>query len=295
MISFQQTGEAFSPVCFNSGRLFVIFVAGRIIFVLFENFTGICGIIKVFTTIEEMNSMNDYNFLIYDDSKEDCKALKTLLQEEAAEREVRIFTAYTLTEARKLLDKNISAVFLDIELETPNNGIEFAGYIRENYPHIRIVFITAHIWYSEEICPVKPDGFMVKPFTAEKVKRVFDYLRTLLTDSSSDFILAKVSKHNVVRIFLKQIAYIETCGRKQLFYNQNNQKIFTVCEKLSDLEERLPAYFIRCHHSFCINLNYTSDVERYLVLLSSGATIPVSQQKYKYTKQSFVGFLGRDI
>ncbi len=239
--------------------------------------------------------MHDYHFLIYDDNKDDCRTLQSLLQEEADGWGIRIHTANTIEEAQKLLEKNISVVFLDIELETSKSGIAFAGYIRQNHPHIRIVFITAHIRYSEDICPARPDGFIVKPFTPEKVGRVFDHLRMLLTDHSADSILAKVSKHDEVRIFLHQVAYIETCDRKQLFYNANNQKLFSVCEKLSDLEKRLPAYFIRCHHSYCINLHYTSGIQRYHVLLSSGLVVPVSQQKYKFAKQSFVGFLGRDL
>ncbi len=117
--------------------------------------------------------MHGFHFMIYDDNKEDSRTLQSLLQEAAQGWDITIHTASTSIEAQKLLEKNISVVFLDIELETEKNGIAFASYLRQNYPHIKIVFITAHIRYSEEICPARPDGFLVKPFDPEKTRRVW--------------------------------------------------------------------------------------------------------------------------
>ncbi len=239
--------------------------------------------------------MKKYNFLIYDDKQEDGDKLKQLLTEIDIKGTFNIYVAETVSEAKQFLSNDISAIFLDIELENNNNGIRFADYIARNYPNIKIIFITAHIWYCEEICPAKPAGFMVKPFNIEKVRRICNYICHLLSESSEDYLIANVSKNNSIKIFLNQISYIETCGRKLLFYDKDGRKAFTVTEKLSDIETRLPEYFTRCHHSFCVNLNFVSDIQRYEVVFGSGSTIPVSQKRYKEARENFVAFLGRYI
>ena len=240
-------------------------------------------------------ALEKFNFLIYDDKKEDSHTLKQLITEVGCNDISDVFIAETVSETKQFLNKDINAIFLDIELENNNNGIQFASYIKNQYPDIKIIFITAHIWYCEEVCPVKPDGFMVKPFNIEKVKRVYNHIRHLSTETSDDYIIAPISKNNSVRIFLNQISYIETCRRKLFFYDKENKLAFTVTEKLSDVETRLPDYFTRCHHSFCVNLNYVSDIQRYKVILRSGNTIPVSQKRYKKSRENFVEFLGRYI
>lgn len=239
--------------------------------------------------------MKKYNIFIYDDITDDSEALKSLLYDAAGEYIADIKTAQTISDAKRLLNEHFSVVFLDIELENRNNGIEFADYIKANYPDMRIVFVTAHIKYCEEIYPVKSDGFLVKPIDKGKLCRNLKHIFEMLNENNDDYLIASVSKYNSVRIFLNQISYIETCGRKLFFYDKECRKVFTVTEKLSSVEKRLPDYFTRCHQSFCVNLRYVSDVKRYEVTLGSGNTVPVSQKRYEEAKKSFVQFLGRYI
>lgn len=239
--------------------------------------------------------MDTLNILIYDDDKEICESLKALLTREIGRRRALIETADTMADAIEKLKHFVQIVFLDIELDNSNSGIEFAEYIRRNYPGIKIVLITAHIWYSEDICPVDPDGFIVKPFKLEKIRKTLEHIYTKLDEEEPSSMQVRISKNQVVQVFLHNIAFIETIGRKQNFYNQDKQKLYSSCESMNEIEEKLPMYFIRCHHSFCINLKFTSDIQRYYASMKSGLIIPVSLNKYKNAKQRFVGYLGRNL
>lgn len=238
--------------------------------------------------------MKDFNYLIYDDNAGDCQKLKKLLIESNGSK-TNVFVAETITEAKSLLDNNITVAFLDIELENQKNGIEFACYINKNYPNVRIVFVTAHIWYSEEIFVADYEGFIVKPVSMDKLTRVLDYIEGRMKSNAEDYIIARTSKSATAKIFLSNIMYLETSGRKVYLYGRENNRIYTVVEKLSELETKLPAYFLRCHHSFCLNLNYVSEIKRYEALLSGGLTLPVSQNRYKDSRQKFMEFLGSDV
>lgn len=239
--------------------------------------------------------MKELKILIYDDDKEICESLKSILIKEIGKRKALIETANDMNDAKEKLKQYADIIFLDIELDDSNNGIEFAEYIRKNYPDTKIVFITAHMWYSEDICPVNPDGFIVKPFKLDKLRKILEHIYSKLKNDVPTTMRVKISKNEVAQVFLHNVAFIETSGRKQVFYNLDKQKLFSACESMNDIEEKLPPNFIRCHHSFCINFSCTSDVQRYYALLDSGIIIPVSQNKYKNTKQQFVGFMGRDL
>ena len=59
--------------------------------------------------------------------------------------------------------------------------------------------------------------------------------------------------------------------------------------KLDDLLDRLPPYFLHCHKSYLINLNYVRQLEMYRIRLEGEEEwIPVSQKYYKHIKNSLL-------
>ena len=90
-------------------------------------------------------------------------------------------------------------MFLDIVLSDDADGIEFAKRIRRNHRDVKIIFITAHIRYCEEIFEVLPDGFLVKPFTAGKVERSLNIILKRSVRQQEDIVI-KSSKSSIRRI-----------------------------------------------------------------------------------------------
>ena len=81
--------------------------------------------------------------LIYDDIRDHCEALRDLLAS-LGEQDVDI--AVTADEAAALIRKRpYSVLFLDIELDGGQNGIDFAGAFQKRFPDASLVYITAHI------------------------------------------------------------------------------------------------------------------------------------------------------
>ena len=89
---------------------------------------------------------------------------------------------------------------------------------------------------------------------------------------------------------MNNIKYIESNKRIAIIHEVDiKRKIYA---KLNELEEILPRQFVRCHQSYIINLEKVRELNAHEFVLNTGERIPVSQLKYKETKNSFLQYLG---
>lgn len=56
--------------------------------------------------------------------------------------------------------------------------------------------------------------------------------------------------------------------------------------KLADLEESLPADFVRCHKSFLVNMRYIKAIGQGELRLAQGESVPVSQSRKRQTQEA---------
>lgn len=66
--------------------------------------------------------------------------------------------------------------FLDIEMKGIN-GVELAGLLKEINPDVNIIFATGFGSYRDAAFDLHASGYLIKPITAEGVKRELDNLR----------------------------------------------------------------------------------------------------------------------
>ncbi|HEY4788914.1 MAG TPA: LytTR family DNA-binding domain-containing protein [Bacteroidales bacterium] len=95
------------------------------------------------------------------------------------------------------------------------------------------------------------------------------------------------------RIIIESIDNIYYCKADDSY-----SRLFLECGKyhlttysLKDLEKPLlPYYFIRCHRSYIVNIEYVKEMDKRknLIILSNGAEIPVSQTYRKNLVQTLV-------
>lgn len=236
------------------------------------------------------------NCLIYDDNKFFCEELKQLLCKNINDKNVLIYTAVNKTQAYDALKNKIAVLFIDIELENRENGIEFAQLAKKIYPDIKIVFITAYQKYCEEIFfATDPVGFLVKPFTSEKVEKIICKLKKLKINEHDDFIFISITKSNTRKIPLKNVAYIESVHRQLFLKDISGKELYSFKVKISDIENQLPSYFLRCHNSICVDMNFICDIHRYYFTLKNERQLPISQRRFKESNDRFIKFLGGEL
>lgn len=89
------------------------------------------------------------------------------------------------------------------------------------------------------------------------------------------------------------IEFIESRKRK-LSIHVDDEELQTYAT-LSGAEGRLPAYFLRCHKSYLVNMHRVVEVRGDELTLASGAVVPVSRTYRREVKERFSRFLSGTI
>ena len=187
---------------------------------------------------------------------------------------------------------NLDVIIMDINLGD-DNGIDIAKTIKDNYPHIKIVFISGHIDYVKDIFEVEPSYFLVKPIQKDKVTAALYKVNEVIEKENLQTIML-VNKNGISNIKINNIKYIESFNRIVRVFESGN----TVREshiKLDDISQKLPINFLRCHQSYIVNMDRIKYFNMEGITLFSNEFVPVSRPKYNEAKRLFFQYIGGKI
>ncbi len=107
-------------------------------------------------------------------------ALERVKQECAGDPAIEIAgTFMDSEEALEYAEKNkVEFALLDIQM-AGMNGLDLARKLRELYPGVIIVFVTAHRQYLGDFIDMKADYFVLKPYTAADIRDVLERAKLL--------------------------------------------------------------------------------------------------------------------
>ena len=188
----------------------------------------------------------------------------------------------------KALSENVcqyNLVFLDIELEDKSiSGIDLGQMINSRNPQTQLIFISQYLEYASDVYSTKHTYFINK-------NRLNDYLADALhaalknLDTGRKQYLTFKVKQTQLRIPADNILYLERNLRETFIYTGN--KTYTTRDKLSELQQQLPSFFVCCHRSFLVNLHAVTSLHHAEIILNNGQGIPVSRAHYDDTKKAF--------
>lgn len=155
---------------------------------------------------------------------------------------------------------NIDLLFLDIEMPEMS-GLELLKVLK--YP-IPTILITSQKEYALESYDYGVVDYIVKPVDyvrfVKAIRKVQEqHWRTERLKDSVEYVFVKINS-NLVKIFMKDILYIEALADYVLIHTKDHQHIFLSTMKA--LVQRLPSYFVRIHRSYivnCRNIDYIED------------------------------------
>ncbi len=171
-------------------------------------------------------------------------------------------TCESAIEAVNLIEENdnIDLLFLDIEMPEMT-GLEMLRVLKSPIPTI---LITSQRDYALESYEYGVVDFLVKPVDyvrfMKAVRKVQElYFRAEKLKENVEYVFVKVNS-NLIKIFLRDIYYIEALADYVLIHTKEHQHIYLSTMKA--LIQRLPSYFVRIHRSFivnCRNIDYIED------------------------------------
>lgn len=157
--------------------------------------------------------------------------------------------------------------FFDIQMPYLS-GMDAAKKLRSIDSDAVIVFITSLPQYDLESYEVSAADYILKPVDRELF--LLKFARILRRSGiNRSQILTFDSGRAAVRLDCDSIIYIESLGHVTVYHTTDG----TVTRRisLSDAADELPAFFVRCKHSYIVNLHRVTDV--------SGSTVTVGGQR----------------
>lgn len=172
--------------------------------------------------------------------------------------------------------EEFDVIFLDIGL-TGMDGIEVGTEIRKTDKKVKIIYLTAFHDYMGKAFQVHAFGYIVKPFTNEKIHQVLFEAITygkLNVENSKTF----HTQNGLIAIKLQEITYFEYCNRSVLLHDCNGRVFKLPGEKISKVAAQMkPYHFEVPHKSFVVNLYQVKSIKGYNIHMNQGAVVPLSQ------------------
>lgn len=170
-----------------------------------------------------------------------------------------------------LKNESIQLVFLDINMPDIS-GIDLAALLPKDTV---VIFTTAYSDYAVKGFELEAMDYLLKPFNLSRFLKACQKAQEwieLQPKNEPAFLFVKTSEGQI-RVDFSDLFFCEAQGNYVTFQLES-QKILSRMT-LSEVENLLPAYFIRTHRSFLANKNLVTKVEKYQLHLK-GFPVPVS-------------------
>lgn len=229
---------------------------------------------------------------ICDDDKNIVKHLEKLISENFHEKFI-ISKFFSGEELEKSFSVGLifDILIIDVDLIS-TNGISLSKKLKAKYENLKVILLTGYVDYCEDIFNTNPSYLLLKPIKVEKLVLSLNRVMEEMETDNNEFISIKL-KDSISKIKLKNIKYIESINREVLIYNTEQNQ--TVYQKLDEFEKILPKTFIRCHKSFLVNMNFVKQMDTKNFTLFDGTNIPISQSKYRHTKNKFLKIIDGEL
>lgn len=191
-------------------------------------------------------------------------------------------------EFHKILKKvHIDIVFMDIELKK-ENGIDLYSKIGAKFPQAKVIFMSSHLKYSQEIFESKPTYFLIKPIEDQRLEMALNQAQKVISTENKEFIIH--TKESYIRLKETEIIYIQSDKRKISVATEKT--VHEYYEKLNNVELQLGERFCRCHQSFIVNFDYVKYLEQKEFILLDKTSIPISKTNYPRVRDKFTLYMG---
>ena len=234
------------------------------------------------------------NIIICDDCKSDREILKKLLREYEKENDenfeiIEYASGVKLSEDNAAL-KECRLIFLDIDM-AETDGLKITMKIKDTYPDLPIVLVTADMSYAVEGYKVRASRFLLKNDLNQTIGECMDELLKEIKQKEQIVEYSFVEGKRSLRA--DEIIYVETSRHKNIFYTK--KQTYSIYRKLDEIEADLKDMgFIRTHLSYLVNMRYIEKISSYVLRLTNGKEISVPKSRYPEVKRQYTLFKGME-
>lgn len=167
-------------------------------------------------------------------------------------------------------------LFLDIQMPQLN-GLEL---LRSLQHRPKVIIVSAHREYALDGFELDVVDYLLKPVSFARFLKALDKYRQRLAVTAQapeeevpDHLLIRADR-KTVKLMLADVRYIESMSDYLKIYT--GEGMLMTKEKISILEQKLPAHFLRIHRSFILNTHHLQAFTHETVEVG-GKELPISR------------------
>ena len=214
--------------------------------------------------------------------------IKIILGKNSFDGQVVLSTS-NYNEILNLVDSNkVNVLFLDIDLNNSNSGLDIAKMVRKKNKDIYIIFLTGHLEYAMVAYKYKTFDFLAKPVTASRLEDTIIRLFDDIKETPKKYI--KVDNKNTI-VDENTVECISRDGMKLVFHSSLED--IETYSSFKKLDTHLSCNFVRCHKSHIANINLIRAIDPVInkITFMDGFTCDIGP-KYKKNFMEVVNDVG---
>lgn len=232
---------------------------------------------------------------ICDNELDALELLQLQLEQNGRAKQIKRFLSLKQLQDAIAEGETFDLLFMDIEWNQTQNGIDFASTVNETCPDTQIIFVTGHPdRYYQQIFlkPLNLCGYLEKPVDANILEKLMQKALAVIQTREEQKLLIQ-HKGIIHAVFFHKIRYLESRGHLLTIHTTDGN---LMCyDQLEKLKERLTLNFYQCHKSYLVNMDCIRRIEKNSILLKTGEELPVSKSKYAETRAAFFRYIGETL
>lgn len=183
-------------------------------------------------------------------------------------------------------------VFMDIDLNKNDNGIDYAMKVNDILPETYIVFVSQYGEYAVDAHRAEHIYYVLKEEMDTRFPNVFKRIEKKMSgEKKGDDGIYVTTLYSRDRVFVRyrDILYISTSQRHTEIHTVNETYVSNIKIDLFLADIKNPD-IVRCHQSFAVNLANIANYSREEVMMKNGAYVPISRKYIAIVRDAFVGY-----
>jgi len=179
-----------------------------------------------------------------------------------------------------------------LDIDMPNmSGFDVARKLCKDYPHIKIVFMSAYDNFVYSSFEYYPFAYLRKSHLAKELPKVLKRIVEKMNETNRQ--LSVLTTDGMKKIDIKSILYVEST-RNYFTIHMIHEKEYVCRGTLSSFErEVVGCDFFRIHSAFLVNLEHVEKILENGFVLVKNETLPIAQKRAKEFKSVYMDFIRR--
>ena len=171
------------------------------------------------------------------------------------------------------------------------DGIDAAGRISQLDDRAKIISMAYSARTDVQelfLSPANLSGFLTKPVNRSMLERNLKKAQAT-SQKPKDRRLEIKYKNEMATVLYEDIVYLESMGHLVMIHTERRD--YHSYNRLERMLQTLPDYFLHCHKSYAVNMNYVRSLDKKRIILLNGKEIPISRARYNESRNRYLIYM----